>query len=333
MLSIGASATTAHATKHVHVAVGAIVRDGLVLLAKRAAHQHQGGLWEFPDGKVQVGEPVELALKRGLDEELGITPKVMQPLIQIQHTYPDKSVLLDVLKVTSFDGSPVGREGQPLEWVEINNLSGYEFPAANRPIIAALQLPQLIAITPAAPMASIKSYCLAALDVGAGGIQLRSPNLSQVQAFHLYDELAELRSHRPFHLWLNSRHLTTGQSFDAQLIAGRGVHLTSLHLSQLQRPLDGIATTAACHCASDLVRAAALNVQAAYLSPVLPTATHKGQIPLRWEFFGELVRAAALPVYALGGMTLGSVECAVGCYAQGVAGISLFPQMLGNEPV
>jgi 8-oxo-dGTP diphosphatase len=331
MPNIGASSFGVSAARQVHVAVGAIVSDGLVLLAKRAAHQHQGNLWEFPGGKVEVGESVEFALKRELYEELGITPKTMQPLIQIHHSYPDKSVLLDVLKVTSFDGDPVGREGQPLEWVPIGSLSDYAFPAANRSIVTALQLPQLIAITPAASVATIRSYCMAALAAGAGGIQLRSPNLSQAQAWHLYDELAELQQHQSFHLWLNSRHLMSEQQFDASLVAGRGVHLTSVHLSKLQQPLDGLAVTAACHCAQDLARAAALNIQAAYVSPVLPTASHEGQASLGWVNFSALVKTAVMPVYALGGMTFGSLECALSAYAQGVAGIRLFDSVLSNE--
>lgn len=59
--------------KRVHVAA-AVIRgsDGRVLIARRPEDKHQGGLWEFPGGKVEDGEPVRAALARELEEELGI---------------------------------------------------------------------------------------------------------------------------------------------------------------------------------------------------------------------------------------------------------------------
>jgi len=122
--------------KRVHVAAGVIRDDaGNILIAKRPDHLHQGGLWEFPGGKVDAGETVERALARELLEELGITPTVISPLLEVRHDYPDKSVLLDVWNVTGFDGQPHGREGQAIEWVLQERLQDYEFPQANRPII------------------------------------------------------------------------------------------------------------------------------------------------------------------------------------------------------
>jgi len=89
----------------IHVAA-AVIRstDGLVLIAKRPLDKHQGGLWEFPGGKVEKGEAVEVALARELLEELGIGVTAARPLIQVRHDYPDKHVLLDVWEVTAFSG-------------------------------------------------------------------------------------------------------------------------------------------------------------------------------------------------------------------------------------
>lgn len=135
--------------KRVHVAA-AVIRDGSgqILIARRADSQHQGGLWEFPGGKVEADESVETALARELHEELGIVVGAARPLIKIRHDYPDKQVLLDVWEVSVFTGEPHGAEGQPLAWVKPRDLSNYEFPAANQPIVAAAKLPAQYLITP-----------------------------------------------------------------------------------------------------------------------------------------------------------------------------------------
>lgn len=125
----------------VHVAVGVVFNSlGQILIARRHEGAHQGGLWEFPGGKVELGESVCEALFRELDEELGIsihTDRCVQ-LIEIQHSYSDKDVLLDVWLVSEFTGEAVGKEGQPLCWVTPDKLSEYQFPKANEAIIDAI---------------------------------------------------------------------------------------------------------------------------------------------------------------------------------------------------
>lgn len=126
--------------KRVHVAVG-VISDGAdrILISRRAEHLHQGGLWEFPGGKVESSETVVEALRRELFEELAIEIAEQEALVAIEHDYSDKAVLLDVWWISAFAGEPQGCEGQPLQWVAISALENYEFPAANQPIIAAIQ--------------------------------------------------------------------------------------------------------------------------------------------------------------------------------------------------
>lgn len=126
-----------------HVAVG-VLRDrwGRVLVAMRAPDSHQGGLWEFPGGKVDRHEDVGAALARELREELGIEVVRACPLLEVRHDYPDRSVLLDTWEVTCYWGEPAGREGQPLEWLAVDQLCSRAFPAADGPIIEALKLPE-----------------------------------------------------------------------------------------------------------------------------------------------------------------------------------------------
>jgi len=123
----------------VHVAVGVILdADRNVLITRRAQYSHQGGLWEFPGGKVETGELPLGALMRELHEELGIVIGRTSALLEVHHDYGDKTVLLDVHVVWDFSGEAHGLEDQPLAWVAPQDLTSYEFPAANMPIVAAL---------------------------------------------------------------------------------------------------------------------------------------------------------------------------------------------------
>ena len=124
-------------TTEVKVAAGVIERDGQVLVTQRAAKAHQGGLWEFPGGKLESGESAEQALIRELAEELNIQVTQQAPLIEISHDYGDKQVRLFVSVVRAFEGEPQGMEGQPMQWVAAADLNTLSFPAANLPIIQA----------------------------------------------------------------------------------------------------------------------------------------------------------------------------------------------------
>lgn len=127
------------AIKRVHVVAG-IIQDaqGRILISRRHDHLHQGGLWEFPGGKVEASETVRDALARELLEELALTIIAAEPFQQIRHDYPDKSVLLDFWLVREFAGEARGVEGQPVQWVSAAALRDYQFPAANVPIVEAL---------------------------------------------------------------------------------------------------------------------------------------------------------------------------------------------------
>ena len=123
----------------VHVAVGVIVDSAHnVLITRRSQGAHQGGLWEFPGGKVEVGESLVAALKRELQEELGISIGRTSALLDIHHDYGDKQVLLDVHVVWDYSGEARSLENQPMAWVSPQALTQYAFPAANVAIVTAL---------------------------------------------------------------------------------------------------------------------------------------------------------------------------------------------------
>ena len=126
--------------KHIHVAAGVILNARHeVLIALRPRDKLQGGLWEFPGGKVEAGETAQEALARELLEEINLTVLESSRFLVVDHDYGDKQVKLDVWLVTQHSGIPHGREQQEITWVHIDNLQAYRFPDANTAIVDALQ--------------------------------------------------------------------------------------------------------------------------------------------------------------------------------------------------
>lgn len=306
------------------VAAAAVIGpDGRVLIARRPAAVHQGGLWEFPGGKVEPGETAEQALCRELWEELGIRPVRYRRLIRVPHRYPDKSVLLDVWRVDAFEGEPAGRQGQPLRWVAPDSLPAYPFPAANRPIVTAVRLPGRYLITPdCRDRSAFLAALRAAVERGVRLVQLRAP-ASDADAFRsLAGECIAICRRRGVRLLLNAAPQLAVE------LGADGVHLNAARLRSLSaRPVAGnMWCAASCHDRTELARALALGVDFAVLSPVLPTASHPEAEPLGWSRFAELVRDVPFPVYALGGVGPAELDVAYRAGAQGVAAIrSLWP--------
>jgi len=125
---------------HVVAAVIYNSKRDQILIAKRPDHLHQGGLWEFPGGKVEDKEVPLQALHRELEEELTISidQSSSKWLFDVVHDYPDKTVYLEFWEVFEFSGEPSGNEQQDILWVSINELPKYDFPEANKAIINQL---------------------------------------------------------------------------------------------------------------------------------------------------------------------------------------------------
>ena len=121
-------------------AVALIDRDGRVLLAQRPEGKSMAGLWEFPGGKVEVGETPEAALIRELDEELGINTwkSCLAPLTFASHAYEDFHLLMPLFVCRKWEGMPQPRENQTLKWVRKQELRSYDMPAADVPLIPIL---------------------------------------------------------------------------------------------------------------------------------------------------------------------------------------------------
>ena len=97
------------------------------------------GSWEFPGGKTRPGEAPLAALKRELDEELGIEVLEAEPLLVLEHDYADKRVRLDVWHVLRYRGEAMAREGQPLRWATPSECRELPFLPADWPIVERLR--------------------------------------------------------------------------------------------------------------------------------------------------------------------------------------------------
>lgn len=304
----------------IHVAVAAIIDEQRrVLLSKRSAHVHQGGLWEFPGGKLEDGENIEQGLRRELQEELGVTPARARPLIRVVHDYPDRSVLLDVWRIDRINGRPHGREGQPVEWVPVDLLPNYAFPAANLPIVNAVSLPECYLITPEPGLAIHRflDELESSLANGVSLLQLRAKNLSDNEYRALIPEVLQ-RCRQ-----VNARMLLNAEPGIAREFGAAGVHLTSERLMALSaRPLDNTYLVAAsCHSLEQLEHAVNLGLDFAVVSPVRPTSSHPGAQPLGFSGLHDLTEQSSIPVYALGGMQVADLATAFRYGAQGIAAI------------
>lgn len=312
--------------KFIHVAAAVICNEnGDVLIARRPATVDQGGLWEFPGGKLAPYETARQALARELQEEVGIQVTSASPLIAIHHQYPEYAVLLDVWRVDCFEGEAYGREGQAVRWVKPADLKQYSFPEANKPILKAIALPDYYMITGRAETEDEWLLKLTrALNAGAELVQMRAPSLDQT-TFLARAEKALVQTRAA-----GAKLILNGPADLLTQIEADGIHLSSERLSHYsQRPIarDKL-LSCACHNLAELEQAVALQADLITLSPVQATESHPGVEPLGWQRFSEWIEKVPVPVYALGGMGREDIRKSKGLGGQGVAGIGAFWQQV-----
>ncbi len=310
--------------RRVHVAAAAIISadQKQVLIARRPSNVDQGGLWEFPGGKLAPYETGLEGLKRELHEELGVEIVRAQPLIRVHHEYPDKHILLDVWQVHEFAGEPFGREGQAVRWVPMEELANYPFPAANLPILRAVMLPTEYLITKEeADEARFDTLLERALkEDNIRLVQLRAKQLDEAA----YLKRAE-RALRMCHEY-GAKLLLNGEPALLEHVDADGIHLTSERLMQLdRRPIaEQKWLSASTHDQTQLSKAALLGCDFVTLSPLRTTPSHPEVAPMGWHDFQQLVERAGMPVFALGGMTRFDANHARAVGAQGIASIRDF---------
>lgn len=305
--------------EELQVAVGVVSNaQGEILIAYRPESVHQGNRWEFPGGKLELGETAEAALIRELKEELGLTVKRARLLIAINHQYSDLRVKLWVWKVDEFVGPVCSNEGQVIRWVPVETLKHYSFPAANNAIVNAIQLPSRYAIMGDDDLLALQRTLIRFVENDVKLIQLRTKLLSTADMQKMLEFATLVCKENKVILMVNSD-LCVGDTSVANL------HLTSKDLMAInQRPKVTGWVAASCHNYRELQHAEAIGVDFVVLAPVNRTATHPDAKPLGWERFQRLVAQVNIPVYALGGMMDPDLSLAYENGGQGIAGMRTF---------
>jgi 8-oxo-dGTP diphosphatase len=311
-------------TTFVEVAAAVLLREGEgapeFLLAQRPEGKVYAGYWEFPGGKVEPGETLRDALVRELQEELGITVDRAWPWLCREFAYPHATVRLKFFRVASWHGeiSPIEHSGFAWQKTGAAACVAPILPA-NGPILRALQLPSLYALSNAeengveAELARLST----ALSNGLRLIQIRDKRLPPAERRRL--AAGAMLLVRPY---ADARVLINDDEALALAVGAHGLHLSASHLSrlkQLDRPPSFEWIGASCHTAADLAHAATLGIDFAVLGPLLPTPTHPDTGGIGWTHFADLVERAPLPVFALGGMRQEMLETAWKKGAHGIA--------------
>jgi 8-oxo-dGTP diphosphatase len=289
--------------------------DGCFLLAQRPLGKIYEGYWEFPGGKIEPGESPRAALDRELREELGIDVECAYPWITRRYTYTHATVDLHFFRVVGYRGEPHSRERQAFAWQRIDAISVAPILPANGPILAALGLPNVYAITNAAETGADEFLMRMqiALAVGIALIQVREPHMAK-DRFERFSTTVLTHARAA-----GARVLINADLALARRLAADGVHLKASQLNMFDERPDIALVGASCHDARELALAARLGVDFVVLGPVAPTASHPGADVLGWPAFEALVRGFPVPVFALGGMRHEDLDIACRAGAHGLA--------------
>ena len=140
LLNIEKMTESSSSLPHKKIGVAVIYNNrGEILIDRRRNSGLMAGLWEFPGGKIEVGETVEACIKREIREELALDVTAGKHLITIEHTYSEFRVTLIVHYCPYLGGTPQAIECEEIRWVTLAEIDKFTFPEANIQIIAALR--------------------------------------------------------------------------------------------------------------------------------------------------------------------------------------------------
>ena len=299
----------------VDVAAAVIERaDGSFLLAQRPAGKVYEGYWEFPGGKVEVGEQVPHALARELREELGIDVELAYPWITRVYSYPHATVRLHFHRVVSWHGEPLPRERQALSWQLATETMVSPMLPANAPVLKALSLPTSLGITRAweSGVDVALRQLHVALERGLRLVQVREKSLDHSARKIFAAQVMRDASAVGGIVLINS-------DIELATSIGAGLHLPSGALMSAKSRPDVEWCSASCHDSVELEKARELGLDFVLLGPIRFTPGHGTSHEMGWNKFADLVRDYSLPVFALGGMRAANLDEARRHGAHGIA--------------
>ena len=285
------------------------------LLAQRPEGKVYAGYWEFPGGKFEAGETSREALDRELEEELGIKPEKATPWLVREFVYPHAKVRLHFWRVTQWQGDIKPKEHAGIQWLRIGGRMRVDpVLPANAPILKALELPNVMAITNMAENGEDTelSRLENAVARGIRLFQLRDKCLPPIERAWFAQAAREMVRCSGALLFVNDAEGL------ARSIKAHGLHLTSKNLQRCWLRPELEWAGASCHSEEEIEHAVKIGLDYITISPVLPTLSHPGFPTLGWERFAQLAARSPLPVFALGGMKIGMLEKAQEYGAHGI---------------
>lgn len=127
------------------VVAALIVKDGKILVCQRTRHQTMPLKWEFPGGKIEEGEQPRDAMRRELEEELGIDARIGDEVSRIRHEYPNgAAVELRFFVVREYAGELENRIFRDMQWAHPQDLPAYDFLEADLQLVRELAAGKII---------------------------------------------------------------------------------------------------------------------------------------------------------------------------------------------
>ena len=113
-------------------------KEGKILIAQRNLKKSQGGLWEFPGGKIEPNETKEEAIIREIKEEMDIDIEAKKFIDQKIFNYPDKDINLIAIECKQIKGDIKLNEHEYIKWVNKNELRNFNFAPADEFIVQTI---------------------------------------------------------------------------------------------------------------------------------------------------------------------------------------------------
>ena len=291
--------------------------DNRVLLAERTGRQVGAGFWELPGGKIEIGEAPMQAAARELREETGLAATGLAPWMTYEHHFPSKSLRLHFFRAAGWTGTPVGREGQRLAWVDPYSPHIGPILASNDRALFALTLPAVYHVADYGTGDTQDGFLIGLrtmLTEGATMLRVRLSGVSPGQTGSLLGRIGALARSFP------GASILAASSMQAHCGGIAGVHSTAQELRRLGgRPAVRV-WGATCHTEADLARAAAFGADFAVLSPIMQDPKRPAQNVLGWDVLRRCTAAYPMRIYAHGGL---SADDAIAVQRAGAAGLML----------